>query len=197
MCWSTLSKNCFNKHILSYVLLILNTFMKAKCVQNVNEVWGMAWHHPFVISWSKYRLGMLHLQCILGSRDKLEFPPFFKGLWQSVPLHNPDGYRLGLCKETMKESSNGPVTRYVKLWVAHAPGMPGTFPRHLIQRKPLVSDPGMYHATCVTHMSWCMPGSLIRGGGENVPGIPGARAIHNFTYLVRGQYLRVSQSSPV
>ena len=27
---------------------------------------------------------------------------------------------------------------------------------------------------------------LTRGGGENVPGIPGACATHNFTYLVRG-----------
>ena len=45
-----------------------------------------------------------------------------------------------------------------KLWVAHAPGMPGTlFPR------PWVSDPNMHHDTCVTHVSWCMPGSLTNG----------------------------------
>ena len=25
----------------------------------------------------------------------------------------------------------------------------------------LVSDPGMYHGKCVTHVPWCMPGSLI------------------------------------
>ena len=50
------------------------------------------------------------------------------------------------------------------------------FPRGLLQRKPLVSDPGMHHGTCVTHVPWCMSGSLTRGGGENVPGIPGARA---------------------
>ena len=35
-----------------------------------------------------------------------------------------------------------------------------TFPRHRLQRKPLVSDPGMHHGTC--------------GGREKVPGIPGA-----------------------
>ena len=50
------------------------------------------------------------------------------------------------------------------------------FPRHRLQRKPLVSDPGMYHGTCVTHVPWCMSGSLTPGGGENVPGIPGACA---------------------
>ena len=44
----------------------------------------------------------------------------------------------------------------------------------------------MHHDTCVTHVSWCMSGSLICGGGENVPGIPGACATHNFTYLARG-----------
>ena len=31
-----------------------------------------------------------------------------------------------------------------------------------------------------------MSGSLTRIGGENVPGIPGACATHNFTYLARG-----------
>ena len=29
----------------------------------------------------------------------------------------------------------------------------------------------MYHDTCVTHVSWCMSGSLTRRDGENVPGI--------------------------
>ena len=57
------------------------------------------------------------------------------------------------------------------------------YPRHRLQRKPLVSDPGMHHGTCVTHVPWCMSGSLTRGGGENVPGIPGACAARNFTYL--------------
>ena len=44
---------------------------------------------------------------------------------------------------------HGPITRYVKLRVAHTPGTcspPGTF-----SPKPLVSDPGMHHGTCITH----------------------------------------------
>ena len=60
------------------------------------------------------------------------------------------------------------------------------FPRHRLKRKPLVSDPDMHHGTCVTHVSWCMSGSLTRGGGENVPGILGACTTLNFTYLARG-----------
>ena len=62
------------------------------------------------------------------------------------------------------------------------------FPRHQVQRKPLVSDPGMHYGMCVTHVLWCMSGSLTLGGGENVPGIPGACATRNFTYLVRGPW---------
>ena len=54
------------------------------------------------------------------------------------------------------------------------------FSPHLLQRKPLVS---------ATHVPWCMSGSLTCGGGENVPGIPGACATRNFPCLVRGPFL--------
>ena len=50
------------------------------------------------------------------------------------------------------------------------------FPRRRFQRKPLVSDTGMHHGTCVTHVPWCMSGSLTWGDGENVPGISRACA---------------------
>ena len=83
---------------------------------------------------------------------------------------------------------HGPLSRYVKLLVAHAPGMPGTF-----SPSPRVTDSDMHHGTCVTHVPWCMPGSLTScffevGGGENAPGVPGACATRNFTYLVRGPW---------
>ena len=57
------------------------------------------------------------------------------------------------------------------------------FPCRWFQRKPPVSDPVMHHGMCVTHMPCCMLGSLTCGGVENVPGIPGACATGNFTYL--------------
>ena len=53
---------------------------------------------------------------------------------------------------------HGPLTRYVKFWVAHGPGMAGTF-----SPPPRVSDPDMHHGTCVTHVPWCMLGSLSSG----------------------------------
>ena len=45
-----------------------------------------------------------------------------------------------------------PLARYVKLRVAHAPGIPGTF-----SPPTRFSDPDIHHDTCVTHVLWCMP----------------------------------------
>ena len=61
--------------------------------------------------------------------------------------------------------------------------------RYRFIRKPLVSDPSIHHGMCVTLVPWCMSESLTRGGGENVPGISGACATRNLTYLVRGPLL--------
>ena len=46
------------------------------------------------------------------------------------------------------------------------------FPRHRLQRKPLVSDPGMHRGSCVTHVPWCMSRSLTHGGGKTFPTFP-------------------------
>ena len=45
--------------------------------------------------------------------------------------------------------NHGPPTRDVILRVVQTSGMP-----------PRVSDPDIHHGTCVTHMPWCMLGSL-------------------------------------
>ena len=86
-------------------------------------------------------------------------------------------------------SRQGLPTRYVKLRIAHEPGMPGTFPRHQLQRSLLISNLGMHHSTCITHVPWCMSGSLTRGGRENAPGIPAACATHSISYLARGPWI--------
>ena len=62
------------------------------------------------------------------------------------------------------------------------------FPRHRLQKKSLISDPGMHHGTCVTHVTLWMSGSPTRSGGENVPGIPGACASRNIAYLLRSPW---------
>ena len=46
----------------------------------------------------------------------------------------------------------------------------------------------MHLGTCVTHVPWCMSGSLTRVDVENIPGILGACATRNFTYLARGPW---------
>ena len=57
-----------------------------------------------------------------------------------------------------------------KIAGAHAPGMSGTF-----SPPQRVSDPDMHHGTCVTHVPWCMTGSLTsvllwsRRRGETFP----------------------------
>ena len=63
---------------------------------------------------------------------------------------------------------HGPLARYVKLRVAHAPRMPGTF-----SPPPRVSDPDMHHGTCVKHVSWCIPGWLTMSkAGKTFPEFP-------------------------
>ena len=53
---------------------------------------------------------------------------------------------------------NGSLARYVISRVAHAPRMPG-----MLSPPPRVSDSDMHHGTYVTHVSWCIPGSLTSG----------------------------------
>ena len=55
-----------------------------------------------------------------------------------------------------------------------------------LKGNPLVSDPGMHHGTFVTHVPWCMSGSLTRSGGKRFFDIPGTCATRNFMYLARG-----------
>ena len=85
-------------------------------------------------------------------------------------------------------SQHGPLTRYVKLWVAHAPECRKRFPHHCELAIATFVTAGI-SASGV----WRMLGSLIIGffkvgGGENVPGNPGACATRNFTYLARGPW---------
>ena len=54
-------------------------------------------------------------------------------------------------------NTHGPLDRYVKLRVAHAPGMPVTF-----SPPPRVSVTDLHHGTCVTHVPRCTMGSLTR-----------------------------------
>ena len=109
-------------------------------------------------------------------------------LWSNMtkPYHAITWFGLPFCLTGSDHHGHGLLAKYVKLCVAYALGMPGTF------SPPLrVSDPDMHHVTCVTHVPWCMPGSLTSGflwslRRENVPCIPDACATRTFTCLARG-----------
>ena len=94
--------------------------------------------------------------------------------------------KLSACMDILNDSLHGPLTNYQNYWLRMRQEYRERFPRHWLQRKPLVSDPDMHHGTCAKHVLWCMSGSLTHGGGENVPGIPGACASRSFAYLERG-----------
>ena len=101
----------------------------------------------------------------------------------SFTIHQQQGDSL---TNLALQGTHGPLARYVKVRVAHVPGMPGTFPR---QR-------GFAIPTCITTRAWrpCRVACRDRwlavsyevGGGENVLGILSVCATHNFTYLPRG-----------
>ena len=75
----------------------------------------------------------------------------------------------------------GPFVRYVKLWVAHAPEMPERF-----SPPPRVSDPYIHRGTCVTHLPWCMSGSLASGRWRENRSLHSWR-MHNPKFYVSGK----------
>ena len=73
---------------------------------------------------------------------------------------------------------HGPLARYVILRAAHASGMPRTF-----SPSPRVSDPDKHHGKCVTHVSWCMPGSLTHLKSVAGKTFPASQAHAQFAIL--------------
>ena len=65
------------------------------------------------------------------------------------------------------------------------------FLRRRLQRKPLVSDPGMRRGTCVTHVPWCMSGSLTRGDRRGIRSRH-SRRMRNPQFYVSGNYMTES-----
>ena len=101
---------------------------------------------------------------------KLPFPSTCRSTW---PHWCP--YRVQCKQSTLMVRDQWASYQIPKIAGCACAGNAGNvFPRRRFQKKLLVSDPGMHHGTCVTHVPWCMSGSLTCGDGENVPGIPGA-----------------------
>ena len=75
------------------------------------ETWPpIGWHHPFVIDWSEYRLGLPSAPLHYGLMWPVGIPTIFQ-IPVTVSLHCPNVMQcltLGLCKGTVKESSKHP-----------------------------------------------------------------------------------------
>ena len=99
-------------------------------------------HRTCVPMWTVYLDIGLSWFSLIPPADRFEY-------WATDVQHHGH-FAIGL-----SGVAHGPLTRYVKLHVVHAPGMPGTF-----SLPPLVSDPDMHH---VTHVPWCMSRSLTCG----------------------------------
>ena len=90
--------------------------------------------------------------------------------------------------ERIRYETTGPLPATSKLRVAHAPGMPVTF-----SPPTWINDPYMYHSACVTHVPWCMPGSLT--SGLHWIRWQGKRSRHS--WRMRNPQIYVSGKSPI
>ena len=90
-------------------------------------------------------------------------------MWTSVP----NGCAMGLLPDTQ----NGGLHMHRECLER--------FPHHQLQRKPLLSNPGMHRGTCVTHVPWCMSGSLtLQGRGKRSRH---SRRVSNMQFYVSGK----------
>ena len=87
-------------------------------------------------------------------------------------------------------SFHGPLTRYMKLRLAHAPRMPGTFSPSLQS----FSNPDMQHGTCVTHVPWSSTSGFLSNRWRGKLSRH-SRRMHNLKFYVSGKrpmdYLQV------
>ena len=132
-----------------------------------------------------------------GSKSKAKYGMVFRNQKkQYCQLAEHQGRSRGcnfVCSKSAPYHSlemHEPLARYVILRVVHEPG---TFtPRRF-------SDPDMHHGLCVTHVPWCIPGSLTSGclwsQWREKWSLHSRRvcATHNLTYLVRGPLQYVGQ----
>ena len=107
--------------------------------------------YDVTLMWSFYMGELLHITVVCGCNHLSMMVVGWGGggWWWWYQQRRSAQQRL------LGDMSHGPLTRFIKLRVAHAPGMPGP-----CSPPPRISDPDMHHDTCVTHVPWCMPGSL-------------------------------------
>ena len=107
--------------------------------------------------------------CVVACNFDASPLPVFTLFWDTIPPHKHCDMEWAKLQWASYQ-----IRKMVGCACARNAG--NVFPHRWLQRKPLVSDHGMHHGTCVMHVPWCISVSLTHGCGENVPGIPGACA---------------------
>ena len=110
------------------------------------------------------------IQCLVGEDKNFVTEPMLHGKPMQFSQHRDNFKKIWSNLRLLDIWASCQIS---KIAGAHAPGMPGTF-----SPPPWVSDSDMHHGTCVTHVPWCMPGSLthgflrIRRRGKSFPAFP-------------------------
>ena len=124
-----------------------------------------------------------------------------------IPWQMTSSWHVWVHRYTTHKELHGPLTRYVKLQVAHAPGMPGTFsPAADFKGNRKLAIP-----TCITARAWrtCRDACRDRAPavtGKTFPAFPahahlqfcvsGKRPMHCHNVLSVCQYLEISKLAP-
>ena len=123
----------------------------------------MAWWHV------KPPASRLLVEKCIEANIKMSMSRLTHFLWVD-PLAN-DGYSSQR-PDNAENVPMGLLPDTLNCWLRMCREFRDRFLRHRLQRKLLVSDPGMYHGMCVTHVPWCMSGALTRSAGKNVAAFP-------------------------
>ena len=131
-------------------LPIMGPFMR----ENTSDWWlpykmqkTFPWHHVIIIHSGPDPIISIGAITIIGLPQH-----HWNNHWEQWWIQEGNHYRT---KHKNVCIFHGPLARYVKLRVAHAPGM-----LRMFSPSPRVGDPNMHHGTCETHVPWCMTGSL-------------------------------------
>ena len=138
----------------------INHYTNLTIISPANGRWYIGWKN--IIGWSHHRFRPRPIAC-------------------SKPSYYMRQYGV-IVNWTLGKNLPWASCQIRKIAGAHAPGMPGTF-----SPSPQVSDPGMHHGTCVTHVSWCMPGSLTNGFLWNRRRGKRSRRMRNLQFCVSGK----------
>ena len=111
----------FHGHVLIHI--VSNTFILSKCMHALNCLSASVWQHlivninPIVRFWCIEYITTIVSSVVFGVSGNLP----------ATNQNSRNSMHRCISPNVLKRADHWPLTRYVKLRVAHAPGMPGTF----------------------------------------------------------------------